>query len=107
MGSATRTTSPEAPALRAVPVACGDAPRLRPLGRSGYPRRRERVPAVHEVAGCPCVRAAFGIPFGPKLLTGSLAMRDWFTFENLPLTLIILLVVVSWLSFFSVILFAD
>jgi hypothetical protein len=34
-------------------------------------------------------------------------MRDWFTFENLPLTLIVLLIVMSWLSFFSVILFAD
>jgi hypothetical protein len=34
-------------------------------------------------------------------------MRNWFTFENLPLTLIIALIIWSWLSFFSVILFAD
>lgn len=37
----------------------------------------------------------------------SLIMRDWFTFENLPLTLIIVLIVMSWLSFFSVILFGG
>ena len=34
-------------------------------------------------------------------------MRNWFTFENLPLTLIIALIIFSWLSFLSVILFAD
>ena len=51
--------------------------------------------------------AGFVIPFPHTLLTESLAMRDWFTFENLPLTLIIILIIVSWLSFFSVILFAD
>lgn len=33
-------------------------------------------------------------------------MRDWFTFHNLPLTLIVLLIIMSWLSFFSVIFFA-
>jgi hypothetical protein len=33
-------------------------------------------------------------------------MKEMFTFENLPLTFIIGLIVVSWLSFFSVILFA-
>ena len=51
--------------------------------------------------------AGFVIPFGHTLLTESPAMRDWFTFENLPLTLIIILIIMSWLSFFSVILFAD
>lgn len=54
-----------------------------------------------------CVVAGFGIPFPHTLLTELLAMRDWFTFENLPLTLIILLIIMSWLSFFSVILFAE
>ena len=54
-----------------------------------------------------CVVAGFVIPFGHTLLTESPAMRDWFTFENLPLTLIIILIIMSWLSFFSVILFAD
>jgi hypothetical protein len=39
--------------------------------------------------------------------TDSTVMRNWFTFENLPLTLIIALIIWSWLSFFSVILFAD
>ena len=57
--------------------------------------------------GSSCVVAGFVIPFADTLLTESLAMRDWFTFENLPLTLIIILIIVSWLSFFSVILFAD
>jgi len=32
-------------------------------------------------------------------------MRTWFTFENLPLTLTAALIIFSWLSFFSVILF--
>ncbi len=30
-------------------------------------------------------------------------MRDWFTFENFPLTFIAALVLFSWFSFFSVI----
>ena len=34
-------------------------------------------------------------------------MRDWFTFQNLPLTLIVLLIIWSWISFFSVILLAE
>jgi hypothetical protein len=34
-------------------------------------------------------------------------MREWFTFENFPLTFIIALAIMSWLSLFSVILFAD
>jgi hypothetical protein len=32
-------------------------------------------------------------------------MKDYFTFDNLPLTIIIALIVMSWLSVFSVILF--
>jgi len=36
-----------------------------------------------------------------------MGMRDWFTFENLPLTLIILLIIWSWISFFSVIVPGD
>lgn len=33
-------------------------------------------------------------------------MRDWFSFYNFPLTFIAGLIIFSWLSFFSVILFA-
>jgi hypothetical protein len=32
-------------------------------------------------------------------------MKDYFTFDNLPLTIIIALIVMSWLSAFSVIFF--
>lgn len=32
-------------------------------------------------------------------------MRNWFTFENFPLTFTAALIIFSWLSFFSVILF--
>jgi hypothetical protein len=46
-------------------------------------------------------------PSRTKQRTDSTVMRNWFTFENLPLTLIIALIIWSWLSFFSVILFAD
>ncbi len=34
-------------------------------------------------------------------------MRDWFTFENFPLTFTAGLIIFSWLSFFSVILFGG
>ena len=54
-----------------------------------------------------CVPPGFVIPFRARSLTESLTMRDWFTFENLPLTLIVILIIMSWLSFFSVILFAG
>lgn len=33
------------------------------------------------------------------------AMKDYFTFYNLPLTIVIVLITMSWLSIFSVILF--
>ncbi|AGA31912.1 hypothetical protein TVNIR_0202 [Thioalkalivibrio nitratireducens DSM 14787] len=58
-------------------------------------------------AAAPCFRPPIRIPFRPKLQPRFPAMRDWFTFDNLPLTLIILLIIVSWLSFFSVILFGG
>ncbi len=32
-------------------------------------------------------------------------MRDWFSFDNFPLTFTAALIIFSWLSFFSVILF--
>ncbi len=32
-------------------------------------------------------------------------MRNWFTFENFPLTFTAALIIFSWFSFFSVILF--
>lgn len=33
-------------------------------------------------------------------------MKSWFTFENLPLTIVVLLITMSWLSALSVIFFA-
>lgn len=34
-------------------------------------------------------------------------MRHWFTFENFPLTFIVFLIIISWLSLFSVVLFGG
>jgi hypothetical protein len=53
-----------------------------------------------------CVQAVFGIPSGNTEAYGIPAMREWFTFETFPLTFIIFLAIMSWLSLFSVILFA-
>lgn len=54
-----------------------------------------------------CFWARLRIRFaGNALPTDIPAMRNWFTFENLPLTLIVALIIWSWISFFSVILFA-
>lgn len=38
----------------------------------------------------------------PYMFSGDVAMKDFFSFQNLPLTIIIGLVIFSWLSLLSV-----